>query len=86
VTPNLAIVEINAPHWHMPRLWLPLFLLWIPALLLAPLVILVLIAASIAYRVSLWRAIAVLWGVLCSLPGIDVRVATDEARVNVKIL
>jgi len=86
MTPNIAIVQIDAPHWHMPRLWLPLFLLWVPAILLAPFVFVVLAAACIAFRISLWRLVAVCWGILCSLPGTDVRVAADSTRVFVRIL
>jgi hypothetical protein len=86
MTPNLAIVEIRALHWYMPRLWLPLFLLWIPAILLAPFGFLVLMAVCIAYRISLWRTIATFWGILCALPGTDVRVSSEGTRVFVKIL
>jgi hypothetical protein len=86
VTPNFAIVEINAPHWHMPRLWLPLFLLWLPVVLLSPFIFLVILAAGIAFRISPWRVISVLWGMFCSLPGTDVRVVADGTRVLVKIL
>jgi len=27
MTPNFAVIGIETPHWHTPRLWLPLFLL-----------------------------------------------------------
>jgi hypothetical protein len=86
VTPNFAIVEVIAPKCHMPRLWLPVFLLWLPAILLSPFILLVVFAACIAFRISPWRMIAVLWGILCSLPGTDVRVVADGARVQVRIL
>lgn len=86
MTPNLAVVEIRAAHWHMPRLWLPLFLLWIPVILLSPLILLVFVAAGIAFRISPWRAIAVLWRMLCALPGTDVRVSADDTHIIVKIL
>lgn len=86
MTPNLAILEIRAPHWHTPRLWLPLFLLWIPAVLLAPLVFIILAASCFAYRISLWRTVATFWGIVCALPGTDVRVTADGTHVFVKIL
>ena len=70
----------------MPRLWLPLFLLWIPALLLAPLVLFVILLYCAVARVNAWRAIAVLWDMVCALPGTHVRVETHEARVRVRIL
>lgn len=86
MTPNLAVLEIRAPHWRVPRLWLPLFLLWIPVIVLSPLILLVFVGAGIAFRISPWRAIAVLWRLLCALPGTDVRVTADGTHVFVKIL
>jgi hypothetical protein len=86
MTPNLAVLEIRAQHWHMPRLWLPLFLLWIPLILLSPLILLVFVAAGFAFRINPWRAIVVLWRMLCALPGTDVRVTADGTHVCVKIL
>jgi hypothetical protein len=86
VTPNLAVLEIRAAHWHMPRLWLPLFLLWIPVILLSPVILLAFVGAGIAFRINPWRAMAVLWRMLCTLPGTDVRVTADGTHVFVKIL
>jgi hypothetical protein len=86
VTPNFAQVHIETPHWRLIPLWIPLFLLWIPALLFAPIVFLVIFGLSIAGRVNPWRAIAVLWGLLCSLPGTHVRVTADGTKVVVRIL
>jgi hypothetical protein len=86
VTPNLAVLEIRAAHWHMPRLWLPLFLLWIPVILLSPVILLVFVGAGIAFRVNPWRAMTVFWSMLCTLPGTDVRVTADGTHVFVKIL
>ena len=86
MTPNIAVVHIETPHWRCIPLWIPLFLLWIPALLLSPLILLVVIGLSIAGRINPWKAIAVFWNILCSLPGTHVRVATDDAKVLVRIL
>lgn len=86
MTPSIAVVQIESPHWRMPTLWLPLFLLWIPALLLAPFVLIVLIAVCLAGRVNLWRAIAAFWGILCALPGTHIHVDTHDTRVRVRIL
>ena len=86
MTPNLAVLQIEAPHFHMPRLWLPIFLLWIPAILLSPLIFLVIFGLCMAGRVSPWRAIAVFWSILCSLPGTHVRVSTQNSQVLVRIL
>jgi len=86
MTPNLAILEIRAPHWRLPRLWLPLFLLWVPVILLSPLILFVFVAAGIALRFNPWLAIAISWRLLCSLPGTDVRVTADGKHIFVKIL
>jgi hypothetical protein len=86
VTPNLAILEIQGPRWRMPRLWLPLFLLWIPLILLSPLIFLVIFGLSMAGRISPWRAIAVFWAISCSLSGTHVHVSTHESRILVRIL
>jgi len=86
MTPNIAIVHVDCHHGPSFRLWVPLFLLWIPAILLAPFILLVLIIASLISRVPFRRAIATLGALLCSLPGTDVRVATEGNRVLVRIL
>ena len=84
--PNIAIIRIETPHWRMPPLWLPLFLLWIPLLLLSPIIALVIIGLCIAGRVNPLRAIAVLWGILCGLPGTNVRVPSEGNNVQVRII
>ena len=86
MTPNIAIVHVNYPHGPNFRLWLPLFLLWIPAVLLAPFVLLALFIASIAAKIPFWQTISALWRLVCSLPGTDVRVTTEGNRVLVRIL
>ena len=86
MTPNFAVVGVQTPEWHMPRLWIPLFLLWIPVILLSPVIFLVLVAIAIAARTSIWRLIAILWGILSGLRGTDVRVAADGNHVLVRIL
>jgi hypothetical protein len=35
--PSIAILRIENTRWRSPNLWIPLFLLWIPVLLLSPL-------------------------------------------------
>lgn len=86
MTPNIAIIHVDCVQGPRFRLWLPLFLLWIPALLLAPLVLLALLVACAICGVSFWRSLATFWSLLCSLPGTDVRVATESDRVLVRIL
>ena len=86
MTPNIAIVHVANPHWRGIHLWLPLFLLWIPLILLSPLILLVVFGICLAGRINPWRAIAAFWGLVCSLPGTDVRVCADGNRVTVRIL
>lgn len=86
MTPSIAIVRIQSPHWCGIRLWVPLFLLWIPLALLSPLILLVIFAACVAGRISPWRATAAFWALLTSLSGTDVRVAANGSHVTVRIL
>jgi hypothetical protein len=68
------------------RLWVPLILLYIPLLLVSPLILLVVVAACLMGRVSPWRAIAAFWGLFSSLAGTEVRVQAEGNRVMVRIL
>ena len=88
--PNVAVLQIETPHFHMPRLWIPLFLLWIPLLLvlllLSPVLFIVVCAMSIATGVGPWRVVRVFWDILSSLPGTHVRVTANGNKVLVRIL
>ena len=84
--PNFAVIGVHTPQWHMPNLWIPLFLLWIPVVLLSPLIFLVLVAFAIAARTNIWRLIAIFWNILSSLRGTDVRVSSETNHVVVRIL
>jgi hypothetical protein len=87
MTPNFAVIGIHTPDFRMPRLWVPLFLLWIPVILLSPLIFLIILAACLAGRINPFRAIAVCWAILCSLPGTHVHVSVPrDAEVLVRIL
>ncbi len=86
MTPNIAIVHVENPHWRGLRLWLPLFLLWIPLVLLSPLIFLVVLGVCLVGRIDPRRAIAAFWAIARSLPGTDVRVCADGNRVTVRIL
>jgi hypothetical protein len=85
MTPNIAVVQIETPYWRCIPLWIPLFLLWIPAILLSPLILLVIFGLAMAGKVGPWRAMAALWNLVCGLPGTSVRVVADGARVHVRI-
>ena len=86
MTPNLAIVRIETGQWWGFPIILPVFLLWIPALLLGPFALLILWALCFANGVSFWATVATMWKILCSLPGTDVRVCTEGDRITVRIL
>jgi hypothetical protein len=86
MTPNFAVVRIENPYWHTPRLWVPLFLLWIPVVLLSPVIFLVLAAMAIATRTTIWQIIAIFWNLVCALRGTDVRVTAEGNHVLVRIL
>jgi len=86
MTPNVAIVHIHNPYWRGCRLWIPLFLLWIPVILLSPLLLLILLAVCFLAKISVWQSIAVFWGILCALPGTDVRVVAQGNHILVEIL
>jgi hypothetical protein len=86
VIPSFAVLKVEAPHFHMPRLWLPLFLLWIPIILVSPLIFIVILGLCIAGRINPWRAITVFWSILCSLPGTHVHVSAHDSKVLVRIL
>lgn len=86
MTPNIAIVHIHNPYWRGLRLWIPLFLLWIPVILLSPLLFLILLAACLAFQINVWRSLSVCWGILCALPGTDVRVVAQGNHILVEIL
>jgi len=86
MTPNIAVIRIESPHWRGFGLWIPLFLLWIPLILLSPIILLVLLGVCIGFRVSFLRTIRVCWDIVCSLPGTDVRVCADRSKVLVRVL
>jgi len=86
MTPNIAIVHVQNPHWRGIRLWIPLFLLWVPVILLSPLILLVVLAMAIAREMNPLRVVKIFWDMVCGLRGTDVRVAADSNRVLVRIL
>lgn len=86
MTPNLAIVRIQNQHWCCPPIPVPLFLLWIPVILLAPFILLALWVACLVGQVRFWPAMGCIWRLVCALPGTQVRVTAQGNHVNVRIL
>lgn len=85
MTPNFAVVGIDTPEFHLPRLWLPLFLLWLPIILLSPFIFLVLVALAVGGRTSIWRIIGICWGIVSSLQGTDIHVRAEGNQVVVHL-
>jgi hypothetical protein len=84
--PSIAVVHVANPHWRGIHLWLPLFLLWIPLLVFSPLILLVLLVVCLALHISFGRAVAVFWGIACSLRGTNVHVRADGTQVLVRVI
>jgi len=82
----VAVIRIEPEHAWVPPIPLPLFLLWIPAILLAPFVLLTLWVVCMVFKVPFWRTVRVVWDVVCSLPGTNVRVCAEGKRITVRIL
>jgi uncharacterized membrane protein len=96
MTPNFAVIRIQnligsstersaSSLWGFPIV-VPLFLFWIPTILLTPLVLLVLWPVCIAAEISFTQTVATFWNLLCGLPGTDVRVCAEGKRITVRIL
>jgi hypothetical protein len=86
MTPNLAVIRIEAGQGWCPVIPIPLFLLWIPGIILAPFILLALWAPCLVFRIRFWHSLRVLWDVLCSLPGTNVRVCAEGKKISVQIL
>jgi hypothetical protein len=86
VIPSLAVVRIHPLHSRGFGLWLPLFLLWIPVILLSPLILVVLLVVCLSMRISFWDSISVFWSILYSLPGTNVHVRADGTQVQVRVI
>lgn len=84
--PNFAVIRIQPEHAWVPPIPLPLFLLWIPGILLAPFLLLAMWIVCLVFRMRFWRSVKVLWDVLCALPGTNVRVTAEGKNITVRIL
>ena len=86
MTPNLAVIRIQPGQAWVPPIPLPLFLLWIPGLLLAPFALMAIWITCLVYDLRFWRTLRVLWDLLCALPGTNVRVCAEGKKITVRIL
>ena len=86
MTPNLAVIRIQQEQGWWPVIPLPLFLLWIPGILVAPFVLLGIWIACLVYELRFWRTVRVFWDILCALPGTNVRVCAEGKRISVRIV
>jgi hypothetical protein len=86
MTPNVAVIRIETGHGSRALIPLPLFLLWIPGILLAPFILFGIWIACMALELRFWRTLRVLWDLVCALPGTHVRVCADGKKIMVRIL
>ena len=86
MTPNLAVIRIESEHAWCPPIPLPLFLLWIPGILLAPFAMLGIWIVCLVFGSAFWRTLRVLWDFLCAFPGTHVRVCAEGKKITVRIL
>ena len=86
--PSIAMVRIENPDWRGRglRLWIPLFLLWIPVVLLSPLLVVLVVVPCMVFGINAWTALRTFWGILSGMAGTKVRVCADGKRVHVRIL
>ena len=88
--PNVAVLEIENPHFHMPRLWIPLILLWIPLalllLLLSPIALHHRLRHEHRHRRRPISRRPHFLGHSVQLRGTDVRVTANGNKVLVRIL
>jgi len=86
MTPNLAVIRIQSEHAWCSTIPLPLFLLWVPGILLAPFVLAGIWIVCLVFKLRFWRTLRVLWDLLCALPGTHVRVCAEGKKITVRIL
>jgi hypothetical protein len=82
-------MRVQGEHVWCPPIPIPLFLLWILLILLSPLILVGLLAlwmVCIGMNYPMWRALGVLWSILCALPGTAVRVTAEGRHINVRII
>lgn len=87
--PNLAVIRFQSERGWCPPIPIPLFLVWIVAILLSPLILatlLVLWAVCIGAGYQMWRLLWAFGKVVCALPGTQVRVTAEGKHVYVRIL
>jgi hypothetical protein len=86
MTPNFAVIRIQPGHGWWPPFPLPLFLLWIPGILLAPFILVAIWVPCLVFELPFWHTLRAFWDILCSLPGTHVRVCAEGKKITVRIL
>ncbi|HWE84348.1 MAG TPA: hypothetical protein VG267_05350 [Terracidiphilus sp.] len=87
--PNLAVIRIQGEHGWCPPIPVPLFLIWIFAILLSPLILaalLVLWVVCLGAGYQMWRLLGAFWQIVCALRGTEARVAVEGKHISVRIL
>jgi hypothetical protein len=83
--PSIALIQFENPY--RTRFWLPvpLFLLWLLALLLSPLLLLVLLVACLAFSLNPFRVIGVVWGIVSALRGTSIQVRHQANSIHIRV-
>lgn len=87
--PNVAVIRIQGEHGWCPPIPIPLFLLWIVAILLSPLILAALLVLWVVCLVAgyqMWRLLLAFGRIAWALPGTQVRVTAEGKHIYVRIL
>lgn len=88
--PSLIGFQLSSPSFRSPTIWLPLFLLWPFALVLAlPVFLVGLVMVTIIQLGSagrFWECCRALYAVICEFRGTLVDVEGPDSRVFVRII
>jgi hypothetical protein len=82
--PLLLRLRVRTPEHDWPTLWLPLFLVWLLLLLLAPLALIVLLVASVfdpRQTARVLELVGALLAVVCALRGLHIDVVDRRAQL-----
>jgi hypothetical protein len=67
------------------RLWLPLFLLWLLAFFILPLLLVAFVLFAVLFGPRTFTAVAEVYRMLCALRGLRVDVDGPDERVRVRV-
>lgn len=83
--PMLMQVKVRTAQGRYFRIWLPLFLVWLLALPVVPVLLLALLIGAALGQLKVGQTLRVCWGLLNGLKGLLVDVQCAEADVLVRV-